>query len=77
VIYQAILKQFIDDHWDVDQKTYTIANKVNSDYEIGELELSGDHLIQYNELRHSLALLTKLSNPDERKSTKVVSHAHI
>jgi hypothetical protein len=22
-------------------------------------------------------LLTKLSNPDERKSTKVVSHAHI
>jgi len=61
----------------VDQKSYTIANKVNSDYEIGELELNGDHLIQYNELRHSLALLTKLKNPDARETTKVVSHAHI
>jgi hypothetical protein len=44
---------------------------------MGELALDANHLIQYNELRHSLALLTRLKNPDERVSTKVVSHAHI
>jgi hypothetical protein len=44
---------------------------------MGELQLDGSHLILYNELRHSLALLTRMQNPDERVSTKVVSHAHI
>jgi hypothetical protein len=76
-IYQTIYKEFVDDHWDIDQKTYVIANRVNDEGEMGELILDGSHLIQYNELRHSLALLTRLQNPDERVSTKVVSHAHI
>jgi hypothetical protein len=76
-IYQAIYKEFVDDHWEIDQKTYVIANKVNDEGEMGEINLDGTHLIQYNELRHSLALLTRLKNPDERVSTKVVSHAHI
>jgi hypothetical protein len=76
-IYTQLVNLYRDDHWDIDQKTYVIANKVNDAGEMGEITLDGQHLIQYNELRHSLALLTRLSNPDERKSTKVVSSAHI
>lgn len=76
-IYSELVSRFVDDHYDIDTKTYTIASKVNDEYEIGELKLDGSHLIQYNELRHSLALLTALDNPDDRKATKVVSHAHI
>lgn len=76
-IYSELVNSFRDDHWDVDQKSYVIVKKVNDLGEMDELKLDASHLIQYNELRHSLTLLTKLSDPDKRSTTKVVSVAHV
>jgi hypothetical protein len=36
-----------------------------------------DAVIQWNELRHGLSLVRRLSSPNKRMSTKIVSAAHI